>query len=135
MDIFRTLIVASASVELAREIAASFGPAGEGMWQTALSANGVYPSTHFISTGYVPEEFVVLLPYQAWEYWDGAWKRTQKTLGNPVELYNLATAQGVVCTQADIDTLFTTSDITDQQPFVAMDRLGVKFISLEVAHA
>lgn len=132
MDLFRTLIVVVADVELARSIAASFGPAGENMWNTALSANGVYPSAYFISTGQIPSEFAVLMPYQAWEMWDGEWKRTQSTLGEPVEIYNLAIAQGVVCTQEQVDQLFANCDITDQEPFTAMSRLGVQIINTEL---
>ena len=62
MDIFRTLIVPAANVDLARAVGASFGPGGAGMWTTPLSASGSDPATHYISTGYVPPEYGFLVP-------------------------------------------------------------------------
>ena len=132
MDIFRTLIVPAASVDLARAIATSFGPGGEGMWTTPLSADGLDPATHYISTGYVPPEYGYLVPLQVWaQNEDGSWVMVASEPGNPVAVYNAATAQGVACTQADVDALFAAADVTEQEPFVAMGRLGVKIIQAE----
>ena len=90
MDIFRTLIVQSNQVELAREVGASYGAGGEGMFVTPLSANGQYPSTHYVSSGLIPEELDALL-----------------------------------VTIPDID-------ISDEDAFTAMARLGLKMINNEV---
>ena len=57
MDIFATLIVTAANVEQARTIAATF-TGGEGMFTSELSATGNAPATHYISSGYMPEEIV-----------------------------------------------------------------------------
>lgn len=130
MDIFRTLIVPAANVELARQIAASFGPGGVGMWTTPLSASGSDPATHYISTGYVPPEYGYLVPLQVWaQDENGNWVLVSSDPGDPVAVYTSATAQGVVCTQADVDALFAAADVTEQEPFVAMGRLGLKIIS------
>jgi hypothetical protein len=110
MDIFRTLIVDAANVALAREIAASFGPGGMAMWTTPLSPTGDEPATHYISSGYVPEEFANLLT-------------------DPVAVFEAATAQGVECTQDDVDALFAAADVTEQEPFTAMARLGVQIVN------
>ena len=132
MDIFRTLIVPAANVNLARAIATSFGPGGEGMWITPLSASGLAPATHYISTGYVPPEYGYLVPLQVWEVdEDGDWVLVASEPGDPVAVYEAATAQGVVCTQADVNALFAAADVTEQEPFVAMGRLGVKIIQAE----
>lgn len=132
MDIFRTLIVPAANVNLARAIATSFGPGGEGMWTTPLSASGLAPATHYISTGYVPPEYGYLVPLQVWEVdEDGDWVLVASEPGDPVAVYEAATAQGVVCTQADVNALFAAADVTEQEPFVAMGRLGVKIIQAE----
>jgi hypothetical protein len=130
MDIFRTLIVPDAFVELARQIAASFGQGGAGMWTSPLSANGKEPAKYWISTGYVPPEYEYLIPCQTWKQGkDGVWIITGSAPGDPVAVYTTATSQGVKCTQADVDALFAASDVTTQEPFTAMGRLGVQIIN------
>jgi len=128
-DIFRTLLVPAANVELARQIAASFGPGGAGMWTTPLSATGAEPASHYISSGYVPPGYGYLVPLQTWvQEQDGTWVMTGSEPGDPVAVYTSATEQGVVCTQADVDALFAAADVTEQEPFTAMGRLGLQII-------
>jgi hypothetical protein len=129
MDIFRTLIVPTANVELARQIAASFGPGGEGMWTTPLLSTGNDKATHYISSGYVPEAYGYLVPCQTWEQSEsGPWVMTGSTPGDHVAVYDAASQAGVICTQADIDALFAAADVTEQAPFVAMGRLGLSIV-------
>lgn len=133
MDIFRTLICPAANVDLARAIATSFGPGGEGMWTTPLSASGSDPATHYISSGYVPPEYGYLVPLQVWSQdQNGDWVLVGSEPGDPVAVYTAATAQGVVCTQADVDALFAAADVTEQEPFTAMGRLGLTIINPEI---
>lgn len=130
MDIFRTLICPAANVDLARAIATSFGPGGVGMWTTPLSASGSDPATHYISSGYVPPEYGYLVPLQVWSQdQNGNWVLVESEPGDPVAVYTAATAQGVVCTQDDVDALFAAADVTEQEPFVAMGRLGLTIIN------
>ncbi len=125
-DIFRTLLVPTANVELARHIAASFGPGGSGMWTTPLSATGAEPASHYISSGYVPPEYGYLVPCQTWQQdQDGAWVMTGSEPGDPVAVYNHCVEAGVACTQAEVDALFAAADVTEQEPFTAMGRLGI----------
>lgn len=56
-DIFATIIVTSANVSHARTLAAEI-PGGDGMFTSELSATGNAPATHYISSGYMPEEIV-----------------------------------------------------------------------------
>jgi hypothetical protein len=129
-DLFRTLVVTAADADTARAIAAAFGPGGVGMWTTPLSADGQEPATHYISSGYVPPEYGYLVPLQVWaQDEDGNWVLVGSEPGDPVAVYAAATAQGVVCTQEDVDTLFATADVTQQEPFVAMGRLGLTIIN------
>jgi hypothetical protein len=130
--IFRTLIVPADSVQLARQIATSFGPGGEGMWTTPLSASGLDPVTHYISSGYVPNEYNYLLPLQVWAQYEygGDWVLVSSEPGDPVAVYTAATAQGVVCTQEDVDNLFATADVTEQEPFIAINRLNLELLNL-----
>lgn len=130
MDIFRTLIVPAAFTDLARAIATSFGPGGAGMWTTPLSASGSDPATHYISSGYVPPEYGYLVPLQVWSQdQNGDWVLVGSEPGDPVAVYTAATAQGVVCTQADVDALFAAADVTEQEPYTAMGRLGLTIIN------
>jgi len=58
---FRTLIIATAHVQLARDLAAAIDPAGsQGMFMTPLT-NG-NQITHYISTGIVSDQFAMPLP-------------------------------------------------------------------------
>lgn len=132
-DIFRTLIVPDSFVALARRIAASFGPDGEGMWTTPLAPPDTNTPTHYISSGYIPEEFVNMMPSKDWSLnEDGEWIVTSSTVGNPVLIYTLVTENGVECTQEDIDALFSFCDITAQEPFTAMSRLNLNIVNNEV---
>ena len=130
MDIFRTLIIPVAQVDLARAIAASFGPGGMGMWTTPLSATGADPASHYISSGFVPEAFAYMVPCQTWETDEnGAWVLVSSEPGDPVAVYTAATEAGVICTQADVDALFASADVTAQEPFVAMGRLNLQIVN------
>jgi len=130
MDLFRTLIVTSADAPTARAIAAAFGPGGVGMWQTPLSASGGGTPTHYISTGYIPAEFVALSPMATWEQNDGGnWVRTNYSPGNAAALVLYAQQSGLPYTEADIEGVFSRSDVSAQEPFAAMDRMTLKIIN------
>ena len=128
-DAFRTLIVTAAHAPFAQQLAASFGPGGAGMWTTPLSASGLDPATHYISSGALPEEFADLVPTQTWEQIDGTWTMTGSTPGNPAAIYAVAQSQGVQCTLAEVEDTLTSSDVTEQPPFVAMGRMGLTIIN------
>lgn len=129
MDIFRTLIIPADQVELARSIAASF-VGGEGMWTTPLSPTGLYPATHYISTGYIPEEFAYMVPEQFWQQdEEGNWVETGSTDGNPEAVWQYANANGVECSLADVENLFAVADVTEQEPFTAMGRLNIQLVN------
>ncbi|MEN6644287.1 MAG: hypothetical protein ABFE08_17750 [Armatimonadia bacterium] len=108
-DVFKTMILAADTIDLAREICASFGPGGAGMFITPLSADGTDPATHYISSGYIPEAFAHLLD-------------------DPVAVYEAATAQGVICTLEEVEAVLASSDISTDEPFAAMARLGLVIV-------
>jgi hypothetical protein len=57
-QIFRTLIVPKESVELARFICEKLaGTPGAGMFIRGLSVDGKAPATHFVSSGFISEQF------------------------------------------------------------------------------
>lgn len=100
------------------------------MWTTPLSASGADPASHYISSGYIPADFAYLVPCQTWALDEaGAWVLVSSEPGDPVAVYEAATAQGVVCTQGDVDAIFASADVTAQEPFVAMARLGLAIVN------
>lgn len=128
-DTFLTLIVPTANVELARSVAAAMDPGGAGMWTTPLSPSGQEPATHWISTGWVPAAWQVIVPTQTWEQEeDGTWIKTSETPGDPILVYERASEAGIECTQADIDALFSVADVTQQDPWIALARLGLVMV-------
>ena len=129
-DTFATLIIAAQDADLARAIAASFGSGGQGMWVTPLSATGLDPATHFISSGYIPAEFVSLAPSTTWaQDEEGNWIVVDSYPGDAATVYALASQAGIDCTLADVEAVFARSDCSPQEPFVAMSRLGLSIVN------
>ena len=127
---FRSLIVPTAQVQLARDIAVTLSPeGGKNMWLTGLSATGNAPVTHYISTGLISPEFAALVPEQVWtQDENGDWVQTGSSPGDPVLCYQMCVAQGMTVTQAQIDAVYAASDVTQQEPFTAMARLGLQMV-------
>ncbi len=127
---FRTLILTASVTPLAQQVAASFGSGAVGMWTTPLSSTGAAPATHYVSTGIIPEEFAYMMPTQYWEHDEaGNWTETGSDAGNAAAVWQAASAQGVNCTLAQVQAIFDAADVTPQEPFVAMGRMGLKIIN------
>ena len=132
---FRTFIVAAADAALARALCA-LEPGGAGMFTTPLSPTGAEPATHYISTGQVPGTMGAAAPLETWEQdATGAWVEVSREPGNAAAVYAAAQAAEppVVCTLADIEALFAASDVTAQDPWVALGRLGLKLVQVTEA--
>jgi len=126
MDIFRTLILPASVTPLAQQIAATLSPAGAGMWTTGLAPTATDAPTHFISTGYIAPEFAHMVPEQTWEQGeDGAWVRISTATGSPQAVTEACNAAGMEVTLAQVLAVFDAADVTEQEPFVAMARLGL----------
>lgn len=129
-DTFATLIVTAADADTSRAIAAAFGPGGVGMWTTPLSASGLDPVTHYISSGYISAEFVSLAPMATWEQdEEGNWVQTDYYAGDAATVYAFASQAGLPYTLAEIEGVFARSDVSVQEPFVAMGRMGLTIIN------
>ena len=129
-DTFATLIVTAADADTSRAIAAAFGPGGVGMWTTPLSASGLDPVTHYISTGYIPAEFVALSPMATWEQDEnGNWVQTDYYPGDAASVYGFCQQAGLPYTLAQIEGVFSRSDVSQQEPFVALGRAGLKIVN------
>ena len=125
-DVFRTMIVPAAQAPLAREIAVTIKPVeGQGMWTSPFSPDGEEPATHFISTGYIGQEWETLMPLQVWEQDEGVWTMTSAYPGDAPLLHAALTAAGSTITLAQIVNLFGASDVTEQPPWLAIERLGL----------
>ena len=129
MDTFATLIVTAADAPTARAIAAAFGPGGSGMWTTPLSASGLDPATHYISTGYIPAEFVAMCPMATWaQDENGDWVQVDYYPGDAASVYGFCQQSGLPYTLAQIEGVFSRSDVSQQEPFVALGRLGLAIV-------
>lgn len=122
---YRCLIVPDAHVQFARDLCAAVaGPAGAGMFTAPLSATGQEPATHWISAGLISEDFAALLPLTTYP----ADAEPVHTPGNAAQVAELANATGYATTEAHVQALFDASDITEQDPQQAMNRLGLQMV-------
>ena len=141
-DVFRTMIITAADAPLVRSIADMFAGGPQHMWQTGLSADGKAPATHYIATGYVPEGYQVMAPWQDWEWQQpdpdqpGAWVMTFSYPGRPDIVWQACQqpiseddpSPRVPCTLEEVEMAFTRSDMTSQDPWVALGRLGLQIV-------
>jgi hypothetical protein len=129
MDIFRTLILPANITPLGQKIAATMLPDIVSMWTTGLSPTGAEPATHFISTGFISSEFASMVPKQLWEIdKSGAWAKISNTPGNPVAVYETCKIAGMIVTLEEIEAAFAVADVTEQEPFTAMQRMGLMLV-------
>jgi hypothetical protein len=143
METFRTMIVTAADAPLARSLAAGIDPAhSSGMWTTALaSADAPTVPTHYISTGFVAEAFASVLPLATWAYEQpdpeqpGTWTRTAYEPGDAASVAQRAGEADppIVVTTEEVEALFLASDVTTEDPWVALGRLGLVLAQEEEA--
>lgn len=120
--IHRCLIVPDVVVEFARNLPVTIaGPSGSNMWTSPLSPSGKLPATHWISSGLIDQQFADLLPLT--QYPSDA--EPIHIPGQPAIAAYLATQSGVTVTAEQVQALFNVSDASDQDPEVAMTRLGL----------
>jgi hypothetical protein len=134
MDAFRTLILTAAVTPLAQQIAATLSPAGAGMWITPLAPAAEGPATHYISTGYIGQEFAHMVPCQTWEQVDGEWVMTGSEPGSPEAVHQACAAAGLEITLADVQAVFASADVTAQEPFAAMGRLRLCLVCVHTGN-
>lgn len=109
--IFRTLVLPAEHVPMAQALAEGVsGPAGSGMWTTGLSASGEEPATHYVSTGMIGIEFAAMLV-------------------DADALYAACQSVGAPITLEQCQALVSSADVSEEQPFEAFERLGLKMVS------
>ena len=110
--VHRCLIVPTAYTPLARALCSGLVPGGQGdgMLATALSPTGAELITHYISAGMIEDVFADLLPLG-------------DAPGQPDTIVNLA---GGMVSLAQVEALLAAIDVTEQDPFTAMARMGLE---------
>ena len=132
--IHRTIIVPAAFQQLAQGLcaAAAEGDAGAGMFTTGLSATGALPATHYISSGYIFDDFAALLPLTTVAQTvneEGEASTTETTRpGNVPVVEGLAAQAGITLPPGTIAALFDAIDVTELGPWGAVARLGLKLV-------
>ena len=124
----RTIIVPAAFQQLAQGLcaAAAEGDAGKGMLTTPLSETGTEPASHYISSGPIAAEFGDLLPLTSFD------EEGQPTTrpGDVATVEAIADQAGITLPAGTIAALFAAIDVTEQEPFTAMARLGVQIVQV-----
>ena len=124
---FRSLIIPTAHVQLARDLASAISPQdASGMFMTALTDGNQI--THYISTGIVSGAFAQPLPLTTWaQDEEGNWVQVSHWPGMPEVIAQIAAELDppFAVTAEQIAAAFAASDISDQEPFVAMARMGL----------
>ena len=125
----RTFIVPAAVVGMARAMCVGLaGPAGDGMFITGLSATGTAPATHFVSSGPISDEMAALLPLTTVTQDDDGNDFVSTAPGDPAYVAELAAQAGITVTVEQVAGLLASVDVSDQAPFEAMDRAGLKMV-------
>ena len=132
---YRTIIVPAAFQQLAQALckAAAEGDAGQGMFTTGLSATGALPATHYISSGYIFDDFAALLPLTTVEpsTEDGEPDTVTERPGNVPVVEGLAAQAGITLPPGTIAALFYAIDVTELGPWAAMARMGVQIVQVQ----
>ena len=124
-----TIILPKAAQTLAQALCvAAAGEAGAGMFTTGLSATGEAPATHFISSGAVEAKFAAILPLGTVTTVDEV-TTVERSAGDIDAVIQLAADAGVAVDLATVGGLFAALDVTAQDPFAAMERLGLQLVT------
>ena len=127
----RTIIIPASVQPNARALCKGLaGVPGDGMFVTGLSATGKAPATHYISSGPISTDMAALLPCTTVTK-DAEGKDVVTTApGMPDAVPALAAKAKISTTKTKITALYAAIDVSDQPPFVAMARLGLKIVQV-----
>ncbi len=131
MDVYRNLIVPADQAPLARLIAATLDPVNcSDMFTTGLSPTGDEPATHYISSGGISEGFAALVPFTVWaqEGDPPEWVEVSHDPGKPVKTYELCLQAGLEVTLEAIEVMYASADVTAENPWAAMSRMGLQLV-------
>ena len=130
-DVYRNLIIPADQAPLARLIAATLDPVNcQDMFTTGLSPTGDEPATHYISSGGISEGFAALVPFAVWaqEGDPPEWVEVSHDPGKPVKTYELCLQAGLEVKLQDIGAMYDSADVTAENPWAAMSRMGLQLV-------
>lgn len=134
--VHRTMIVPAAFVDTSKGLCKGLaGDAGDRMFATALGQSATGPVTHYISAGYISADMADFLPL-AQASTDPVTRITtvsRKSQGQPGVVRTEAAKKKMTVTTAKVTQLFDAIDVSDQEPFVAMARLGLVLVQTGVS--
>jgi type IV secretory pathway TrbL component len=110
--VFRTMIVTAAIAPTARQLAEAV-PAGLGMFVAAYSPTGVAPATHFVSEGWIEEQFAIALE-------------------SPEALVAMLAAVGVTMTLTDAQGLLSQATVSPLSATEVLAEMGLLPVGGEV---
>jgi hypothetical protein len=123
------MIVPAQHVELARTIAATLDPAGsQGLFTTPLGPIGSTDITHYVSTGFVAENFALAIPFIKYTMTDMGYEMIDHSPGNPTMIHELCLQYNLTIPIEELISLYSSADITDEEPFAAFARLQLTII-------
>ena len=133
MTIDRCIIIPASAQAKAQALCAGLaGQAGAGMFVVGLSASGNAPATHYISAGPISSDMAALLPCTSVTQDAEGNGVITTTPGQPAAVPALAAKAGITTTLAQINALYASIDVSDQEPFAAMARLGLQIVRVAV---
>lgn len=107
--IFRTMIIPASLAGVVRSMTDNFGQSAALMFRTPLSPTGALPATHYISTGLIGEMFAEMMD-------------------SPEALVTGASGLGISVSLQDATAILSAADVSNEEPFIALARLGLKLI-------
>jgi hypothetical protein len=110
--VFRTMIVTAGIVPTARQLAEAV-PAGLGMFVAAYSPTGTEPATHFVSEGWIEEQFAIALE-------------------SPEALVAMLAAVGVTMTLTDAEALLSQATVSELPASEVLAEMGLVPVAYEV---
>jgi hypothetical protein len=131
MDVYRNMIVTAEEAPLARLVCSTLGGLPyEGMFEIGLSPTGDELATHYISSGGVSEGFANLVPFTVWaqEGDPPEWVEVSHDPGKPVKTYELCLQAGLEVKLQDIEVMYASADVTAENPWAAMARMGLQLV-------
>lgn len=124
----RTIIIPYELINLAKEACIALtGSASEGLFNTLLYKDDPNVISHGISSGYIATEFADVLPCVSYEILEDGTEKETQTEGNiSALLMKLADAKFEISIE-ELQIMFETLYISDEEGTTAMERLGLLF--------
>jgi hypothetical protein len=114
--VFGTAIVTSGVAVNLRELSRRLDKGDcDGMFVTPLSATGLAPATHYISTGWVPQVYAQTLNDATLLY-----TRAKKAWEDDGDVFPF--------TQAQVTNALSKCDVSADPPFEALTRMGLQLV-------